>query len=458
MNANAPPAILPGARRYALAVLVVVYTFNFIDRQILAILLPAIKAEFVVDDWVLGFLAGSAFALFYATLGVPIALLADRYNRRNMIAIALAIWSGMTALSAAAGSVLQLTLARIGVGIGEAGCSPPAHSMISDYYPPESRSTAMGIFTLGISFGIMIAYLAGGWVVENIGWREAFLIVGIPGVLLALIVRFTVVEPPRGNADGMRDQVEPPGVLYVARFLLQRRAFLHMAVGAGLASFGGYAVASFFPSFLVRSHAMSPSIIGVYLGLILGIAGGFGFAGGGWVADRLGRYGRRWSMWGVSIASLLAWACIFPVYLSDSWQYALLWFLVPAVFSNFYLATTLAQAQSLVGLRMRGVAAGLMLFILNIIGLGMGPQVTGILSDLYAPSMGPESMRYSLLTIGAVVGPWSAFHYYRAGKHLEGDLARVADLELGAANYRNVVIGIVMAVLALLFAVYMVIR
>ncbi|MDP6994222.1 MAG: MFS transporter, partial [Woeseiaceae bacterium] len=164
------------ARRYTLGVLVVVYTFNFIDRQILAILLPAIRAEFGVDDWVLGFLAGSAFALFYATLGVPIALLGDRLNRRNLIAVAVAIWSGMTAISGAAGNIVHLTLARIGVGVGEAGFSPPAHSIISDLYPPKERSTAMGILTLGISLGIMLAYLAGGWVAQNIGWREAFYI------------------------------------------------------------------------------------------------------------------------------------------------------------------------------------------------------------------------------------------------------------------------------------------
>ena len=172
------------ARRYALSVLVVVYTFNFIDRQILAILLPSIKAEFGVGDGMLGFLAGTAFAIFYATLGLPIALLADRWNRRNLIALSLALWSGMTALSGVAANVGQLALARIGVGVGEAGCSPAAHSMISDYYPPEKRASAMGIFTLGISAGIMIAFLAGGWVAQNIGWRQAFLLVGLPGVLL----------------------------------------------------------------------------------------------------------------------------------------------------------------------------------------------------------------------------------------------------------------------------------
>ena len=162
-------------RRYSMVMLAIVYMFNFVDRQILAILLPAIKAEFQVGDTVLGLLAGTAFALFYVTLGIPIARIADRFNRRNLIAAAVAIWSGMTALSGLAGNIWHLTLARIGVGIGEAGCTPPAHSMIADLYPPEKRSSAMGVYTLGISAGIMLAYMAGGWVVQNIGWREAFL-------------------------------------------------------------------------------------------------------------------------------------------------------------------------------------------------------------------------------------------------------------------------------------------
>ncbi|MGH8168574.1 MAG: spinster family MFS transporter, partial [Woeseiaceae bacterium] len=310
-------------RRYVLALLVVVYTFNFIDRQILAILLPAIQAEFGVNDTILGFLAGSAFALFYASLGVPIALLADRWNRRNLIALALAIWSGMTALSGAATNIVQLSLARIGVGVGEAGCSPPAHSMISDLYGPDERSTAMGIFTLGISGGIMIAYLAGGWVVENIGWREAFFIVGLPGLALALLVRFTISEPVRGQSDGKADTAERPGILAVARFLLARKSFLHLATGSGVAAFGGYAVISFFPTFLYRTHTMNISEIGVYLGLILGIAGGLGFAGGGFVADKLGRRGQRYSLWGVAAATMLSWVFIFPMYLVSNPYFAL---------------------------------------------------------------------------------------------------------------------------------------
>ncbi len=410
-------------RRYTLAVLVVVYTFNFIDRQILSILLPAIKTEFAINDWVLGFISGSAFAIFYATLGVPIALIADRWNRRNLIAISLAVWSCMTALSGAAANVTQLTLARIGVGVGEAGCSPPAHSMISDYYPPEQRSAAMGIYTLGISAGIMIAYLAGGWVVQNIGWREALFIVGLPGILLAVIVRFTVKEPPHGMSEGLVDGGNHAGITEVAKLLYSRKSFVHMSLGAGLASFGGYAVASWFPTFLVRSHGMGPAEIGVYLGLILGIAGGLGFAGGGYVADHLGRREQRFALWGVSAASLVAWPFLFAIYLSDNTSLVIALFVVPAVFSNFYLATTFAQTQGLVGLRMRGVASALVLFVINIIGLGFGPLVTGILSDLLTVRFGQDSMRYVLLIVGVVVGPWSAFHYYRASRTIEADLA-----------------------------------
>jgi predicted MFS family arabinose efflux permease len=412
-------------RRYVLGVLVVVYTFNFIDRQILAILLPSIKAEFGVDDWVLGLLAGPAFAVFYATLGVPIALIADRWNRRNLIAVALAIWSGMTALCGAAASVAQLAIARIGVGIGEAGCSPPAHSIISDYYPPEKRSAAMGIYTGGISIGIMIAYLAGGWVAHNIGWREAFFIVGVPGLLLALIVRFTIREPERGMSEGRVDGAERPGMLYVAEYLFRSRSFLHMAVGSGLAAFGGYAVISFFPSFLNRSHGMNVAEIGVYLGLIIGIFGAAGFAGGGYFADHVGRVRRKNSLLGVAGATIVSWIFMVPVFLVASPYVALAIFVIPATLSNFYLGTTIAQTQSLVGLRMRAVASAILFFVLNIIGLGLGPLVTGILSDVLATGYGSESMRYSLLIISVIVSPWSALHYYLAARHIESDLAKV---------------------------------
>ena len=412
------------ARRYALGVLVVVYTFNFIDRQILAILLPSIKAEFGVGDGMLGFLAGTAFAVFYATLGLPIALLADRWNRRNLIAVSLALWSGMTALSGIASNVGQLALARIGVGVGEAGCSPAAHSMIADYYPPEQRASAMGIFSLGISAGIMIAFLAGGWVAQNVGWRQAFLLVGLPGVALSLVLWATVKEPARGLSEGRSDRKEQPAFMFVVRFLLARRAFIFLSVGAGLASFGGYAVANLFPLYLIRSHGMSQSEVGVYLGLVLGLAGGLGFAGGGFFADRMGRYGQRVALRAVAGAVLFAWLFLFPVFLSASLVAVMVLFVVPAVFSNFYLATTFAQTQGFVPLRMRAVASALMLFILNIIGLGLGPWVTGMLSDLFAGRFGSESMRYALLLVCGTVYPLSALSFLLAANTIETDLSR----------------------------------
>ena len=413
------------ARNYALGILTVVYMFNFIDRQIMAILLPAIKAEFVIDDWVLGFLAGPAFALFYATLGVPIATIADRYNRRNLIAAAIAVWSAMTALSGFASNIVYLALARIGVGVGEAGCSPPAHSMIADYFPPEQRSTAMGIYTVGITLGIMMAYLLGGWVAQNIGWREAFMIVGLPGLLLAVLVRYTVKEPPRGMSDNRVDVGDRPSMLDVAKFLIRRRSFLHIAAGSSFAAFAGYTAIIFFPSFLVRSHGLSVGDIGIYLGLIYGIGGSVGFAGGGYIADKVGRKSKKRSLYVVCIATLVAWLITFPVMLMDNVHLALILYIIPAVFSNFYLATSFAQVQGMVGLRMRAVASAFVLLILNIVGLAMGPQVTGILSDLLAPSLGADSLRYAILTVTAIVAPWSALHYFLASRHIDKDLANV---------------------------------
>ena len=414
-------------RRYTLGVLAVVYMFNFVDRQLPAILLPAIRAEFQVSDTLLGLLVGTAFALFYSVLGVPIALLADRWNRRNLIAIALAIWSGMTALSGVAANFWQLALARVGVGIGEAGCSPPAHSMIADLYPPEKRSTAMGVYTLGISAGIMLAYMAGGWVVENIGWREAFFIVGIPGLLLAVIVRMTVSEPPRGHSEDRADHGQHPPLIEVFKLLLSRKSFLHMAVGAGLSSFAGYAAISWFPSFLIRSFEGNFVLLNVWLGLILGIAGGIGFFMGGFLADFFGRVRQRNGMWFIASTQLAAAVASFAVYLAWSAKMALLAFILPVVISNFYLAPVLAQTQSLVPLRMRGVASAIVLLIINLIGLAVGPPAVGALSDYLAPSLGDDSLRYALLIGVSIVTPWAALHYFLASRSIEGDLRQAQE-------------------------------
>ncbi len=424
MNEPSSGGISRGARRYALVVLAVVYMFNFVDRQILSILLPAIRDEFQVGDAVLGLLAGTAFALFYVILGIPIARLADRWNRRNLIALAVAVWSGMTALSGLAANIWHLTLARIGVGVGEAGCSPPAHSMIADLYPPEQRSSAMGFYTLGISAGIMLAYLAGGWVVQNMGWREAFFIIGLPGLLLALIVRFTLPEPRRGASEGRRDSGSQPALIVVVRFLLARRSFLYMAIAAGLSAFVGYSIINFMPSFIDRSFGVGIAVIGFWLGIIYGIAGGAGFYFGGYFADRIGRAGHRKAM--VFIAASTAASIFFygGVFLSTSLLVCMSLLVIPTVIANFYLAPVLSLTQSLVSLRMRAVASSLVLLIINVIGLAMGSPITGFISDLLEPTLGVESMRYSLMIVSSVMLPLAAWCYFRAGNYIEQDLQR----------------------------------
>lgn len=410
-----------------MAILAIVYMFNFIDRQILAILLPAIRDEFEVGDTVLGLLTGTAFALFYVTLGVPIARLADRCNRRNLLAAAIAVWSGMTALSGLAMNIWQLALARVGVGIGEAGCSPPAHSMIADFYPPERRATAMGVYTLGISAGIMLAYLLGGWVAQNIGWREAFFIVGMPGLLLAIIVRLTVIEPQRGASERRTDSGAQPRLMDVLAFLLARRSFVHMGIAAGLTSFVGYSVINFMPSFVVRSYGMGLAELGFWLGIIVGIAGGCGFFAGGLIADHIGSSGQRRAFLFLAGAMLASAAINFAVFLAPSAAWCLTMLIVPTIISNFYLAPVLAQAQSLVSLRMRSVASALVLLLINTIGLAMGPLLTGALSDTLDVQFGIESMRYSLLIVSSLILPWAAWHFYMAGRTIEEDLRRARD-------------------------------
>ena len=411
----------PAVRNYALGVLVVVYTFNFIDRQILSILLEPIKQDLGLSDSALGMLTGFAFALFYATLGIPIARFADRSNRRNLIAWALAIWSAMTAVSGLAQNFWHLLLARIGVGVGEAGCSPPAHSMLADYFPTENRATALGIYSLGIPFGILFGFIAGGWLNEFFGWRVAFFIVGVPGLLLAILVRFTLREPPRGMAEGRVADEEQPTIMETFRFLWSKRSFRHMAVGGGLTAFVGYGVITWVPSFLIRSYGMNTGDVGTYLGLILGIPGGIGIALGGYLADRYGARDTRWYLWIVSVALIASTPLFFGVYLSNTAFASLMFLILPILLGNFYQATTFSQTQGLVSLRMRSVAAAVLLFILNMIGLGAGPQAVGILSDILQPSYGDESLRYALLIL-STVQIWAAYHYYQAGKSLKDDL------------------------------------
>ena len=408
-------------RNYALGILVIVYTFNFIDRNILSILLQSIKTDLNLSDTSLGLLSGFAFAAFYATLGIPIAKYADRGNRRNLISISLAIWSLMTAISGLAQNFLHLLLARIGVGIGEAGCSPPAHSMISDYFPANKRSTALGIYSLGIPFGIMFGLFAGGWIDEMFGWRAAFFIVGVPGILIAILFRFTVKEPIRGQAEGKVASENQPTIYETISYLLRKKTFRHLAFAASLAAFVGYGGINWLPSFFQRSYGMPSSDVGWYLGLILGLPGGLGIFLGGYLSDYFGSKDVRGSLWIAAIAMGVTAPLYYLVYMSPTANTSLLWLIIPVALGNFYQAATFSQTQGVVELKMRSVAAAILLFIINIIGLGFGPSAVGIVSDILQSEYGKESLRYSLL-IFASLKIWCAFHYYMAGRYLKNDL------------------------------------
>ena len=261
--------------------LTIAYAFNFIDRQILVILQEPIKADMDLSDAQLGLLSGFSFALVYITAGIPIAYWADRGNRRNIIALAVTVWSGMTALSGFAQNYGQLLLARIGVGIGEAGGSPPAHAMISDYYPPEQRATALSIYSTGVHLGVLIGFLAGGFISQMLGWRAAFMAVGIPGVIFAIVFFLTVREPERGRWESTAQAEYKPSLGETFRVLSGYRCFWYLAAGAGLTAFAGYGNGNFTPSFLMRSHDLEVANVGILLAIFGGGGGMLGTVLGG---------------------------------------------------------------------------------------------------------------------------------------------------------------------------------
>lgn len=419
----------PGYRWYALGLLTLVFTSSHVDRQIMGMLLQPIKLELGASDTQMGFLVGLTFALFYATLGMPIAMLADRSNRRNIITGALVIWSGMTALCGLAANFLQLALARIGVGVGEAGSTPPSHSLIADLFPPESRGTAMGIFALGVNFGLLIAYLGGGVLSEMWGWRATFIAVGLPGLLIAVWFYFTVNEPQRGASESLRpkEDASAPSFREVWRFMWRVRALRHTCAGAALAGFTGYGFVLWMPTFLQRSYDMSPSETGLTLAIMTGVVGGLGTFVAGKMVDVLALRDERWRAWVVAAGKAFYVPFLVAFFLMDDLEWALAVYIVPAFFGGFYLAPTFALVQGLADVRMRALASSITLFILNIVGMGFGPQLVGIVSDLFAPAYGQESLRMALLFLG-VVNFWCAWHYYLAGKFLHQAAAEKVDV------------------------------
>jgi len=404
---------------YVLGVLFVVYIFNFIDRQILAILLQPIKEDLKISDTALGFLTGFAFAVFYTFAGLPLARLADRWVRRSLIAISIAIWSVMTATSGLARGFTDLALARIGVGIGEAGATPPAHSLLSDYFPPEKRATALALYACGVPVGVGLGYWLGGWINDTYGWRTAFFVIGLPGVAMALIVRLTVREPVRGMSEHQPVSARTYSMGEVWRFFAALPAGRHISLAAAFIAFAGYGLAAWLPAFFVRIHHMTPGELGLWMSWITALGGALGSFSGGTIADRWGRRQPRARVYVSLIGTLLAIPFLVLTVLLADRRLALLSFLPANVFGTLWFGPAASIVQDLVPPAMRAVASAVFIFILTIIGLGAGPQVIGILNDWIGT---PDAIRYSLLYVAVAMNLLSAWFFWLTGKTLVTDL------------------------------------
>lgn len=397
----------PGYRAYVLSALLVVYIFNFIDRTIINILTEPIKLSFGLEDWQMGLLGGPAFAVLYTFIGIPIARGAERYNRVVIIASAVAIWSLFTALCGFAMSFMMLFLFRIGVSIGEAGCTPPAQSLIADYFKPSRRATAVSIYALGVPLGGMLASIFGGqiagldgaefgtWVnavglgfifgnldwsqVE--GWRVAFVVVGLPGLLLSLIVWRTVKEPPRGYTDPAALQgLEKTSFKEALTVLSKKPAYRHVVFGAMLASFVGYGVGQFTTSFLIRTHGLTIQEASLLFGIILGVMAAIGVFSSGWLSDKMSKRHPNALSWLPAIGM----AASVPLYafgfLTDSLWLAMPALMIAAMIHYFYLGPMYAVSGGVVDSRMRATSVAITLFVVNLLGYGLGPPLIGILS------------------------------------------------------------------------------
>lgn len=411
-----------GSRGWVLGVLTSIYLVNFIDRQILAILLPQVKAEFDLSDTFLGLLVGPTFAFFYATMGLPLALLADRVNRRRLIAASLALFSAMTIACGLVVQFWQLAVARILTGVGEAGTGPASQTMITDLYPPERRARAQAIYATGANLGVLVAFAAGGAIAQAWGWRVAFIAAGVPGLVIAAVLLATVRDPRRGASDPVASQEDAPAFGTVMGQLWRSRAFRYTALGACSTCFTAYALGSFFPLFLSRSHGLSTGEIGIAMALIMGACGGLATYAAGHLADRFGRRDQRWYSWVPALAALAPLPLAPICFLAQDIGVALAAAIVPLSLTAAFIGPTIAIVQRLVPVRSRATAVATLILIDNIVGLGLGPQFVGLASDLWKPALGEDSLRYAMLaaTAGSAV---SVFGFVMAARHLRADIA-----------------------------------
>ena len=422
-------------RWYVVGVLVLGYIFNVIDRGALGVLVQPIKNELQITDTAMGLLTGLAFSVFYSVMGIPIARLADRWNRVSVLSLAIALWGIATAACGAAWNYLSLFTFRSLTAVGEAGGSPPSHSLISDYFPASGRATALAIYAMAVPFGTAIGNYTSGWANVYFGWRWTFFLVGLPALAVALLARLTIKEPPRGLSDGSGSKRQEALPFFeVFGFLLTRRSFMHMSLAAALHSVVWYSGSIWNVAFFVRNHAMNTGIAGSYVGAFA-LIGTLGSFAGGFLSDRLStRFGdKRWYMWVPGVACIIMVPFQFVAYLAPDMSLVAPAFSTMVVLASMFFGPSFAVAQSVATVRMRAVSASVLLFIQTIIGLTLGPLVVGAISDHFAPSVGnARSLAYGLVIVG-LTNLWAAVHYYIGSRTYRADLADTAQLNAADA-------------------------
>lgn len=421
----------------ALFLLMIVYAFNMLDRQIVTILVEPMKADLNLADWQIGMISGLAFALFYTLLGIPLARIADRGNRVGMIAIALFVWSGFTALCGLARNFTELLLARIGVGVGEAGCTPAAHSLITDYVPREQRGRALALYSLGVPVGSLAGLVLGGILLATLGWRAAFLIAGLPGILLAVIVWFSLNEP-RKQAAAITTASPPIPLKQVLDTLRRLPSFWFISFGTAMGAFGYYGQASFFGSLYMRTHmagidalasswGVPPSVfLGISLGMIVGLVGMVGTFVGGHLADRAARRGIAGYTLVPSISLVIAAPLFAGAALANSVPLSFAFLSCAILVHALNYGSVFASVQTLVPARVRAMAAAVQLFVTNAIGLALGPLFVGIASDLLAPTLGSEQGLRVAMALVALPLALGSLLFWLAGRRIAADEAKHA--------------------------------
>jgi predicted MFS family arabinose efflux permease len=409
-----------------LLILLIVFAVSYMDRQLLAILIDPIKSELDISDSSAGLLYGFTFAVFYSLLGIPIARLADRSNRFRIILISLVLFSAMTAVSAGAVTYWQLLLARIGVGVGEAGTSPPSHSIIADLYPLERRSTAMAIFALGPHVGVLLGFLIGGFLGQWLGWRAVFLFAGVIGLVVALVSARVIEEPRRMRRQSATQQ---PSSIDALRTLLRSPALRQLLIGASVVNMAVAALVAWLPAFMMRSYGLSLSATGVLLALVLGVLGGCGTLFGGWLADRHGARDSSWRVRCIVVVLLVCAACWTVAITVGNAGVALAALAAAGSLIAFHVGPSFAMVQSLAPPHIRAFAAACLLFAANLIGLGVGPLAVGLLSDAWYSQHGADSLRMGLMIVPPIM-VWAAIHYQAAARRITADLRSVSAAHL----------------------------